>query len=540
MVDKNKIFQRAEKFIRSGKIQSAINEYYKILEENPEDWTIINTVGDLYVRIGKIDEAIKEFNKIVDHYFNEGFYTQAIAILKKINRIAPDRVEPALKLAECYLLQGLVSEAKSIYLDLAENFISKKNIKEAINVYEKIVELEKDNLDLRLNLAKLYTKEKMLDGAVKQYNWIAESYIEAGKIEEVENILNEALKLKPSDLRTINNLIVVYKKKGEDEKAIPFIEEALKSDKHNISLLKYLGLILYKKGEFNRAEEIFRTILEKGEREPNVIIKLGKILINKGKIDEAYNYYSELVDSFIAQGRVDKAISLLGLILSKNRSHTPALKKLAEVYKHENNYENLFIIYNTLIEEYRRLNLDSEIGSIVKEILMLESEALKFLDKYPALKEEVEKRKEFIEKKLVVETEEFAISPTQERIDLDEKLKEIDFYIEQGFYKNARDLLDELNQYFPEEPRISERYLYLSEIEERKEPKAETRKDVLEETFIDVSIEDIFKKTQVFPSEEEKAEEKYYDLKEIAKNEIYEIEEIIKKEREYKFYYWVK
>ena len=532
MVDKNKIFQKAEKFIKSGKIQNAIDEYYKILEKNPEDWTIINTIGDLYARIGKIDEAIKEFNKIVSYYFNEGFYTKAIAILKKINRLAPDKIEPALKMAECYILQGLPAEAKSIYFDLAENYITKKNIRDAIKIYEKIVELEKDNPNLRLNLAKLYTKEKMFDAAVEQYNWIAENYIESGKIDEAESILNEALKLKPSDLNTINNLITVYKKKGEDEKAIPFIEKALKSDKDNLNLLKYLGLILYKQGKFDRAEEIFRKLMEYGQVESNIIIKLGKILLNKGKIEEAYEYYRELVDNFIIEGKIDKAISLLGLILSKNRSHIPSLKKLAEIYRHENNIENLFIIYNALIEEYKKMDLDSDINSIVKEIISLDPETFKLLDKYPSLKEEVEKRKKFIKKELVVETEEFKISPTQERIDLDEKLKEIDFYIEQGFYKNARDLLNELSQYFPEEPRISERYLYLSEIEEKKEPKL--KRDKMEETFVDISIEDIFKKTEAFPiTEEFKPEVKYYNLREIAKNEIHEIEEIIRKEREY-------
>ena len=532
MVDKNKIFQKAEKFIKSGKIQNAIDEYYKILEENPEDWTIINTIGDLYARIGKIDEAVGEFSKIVEYYFKEGFYTKAIAILKKINRLAPDKIEPALKMAECYVLQGLPAEAKSIYFELAENYVSKKNIKKAIKIYEKIIELEKDNPKLRLNLAKLYTKEKMFDAAVEQYNWIAENYIEAGKIDEAESILNEAHKLKPSDLSTINNLITVYKKKGEDEKAIPFIEKALESDKDNLDLLKYLGLVLYKKGEFDRAEKIFRKLMEHGQVEPNIIIKLGKILLNKGKIEQAYEYYQELVNDFIVEGKIDKAISLLGLILSKNKSHIPSLRKLADIYKYENNIDNLLVIYNALVEKYKKMDLDSDINSVVKEILSLDPEALKLLDKYPSLKEEVEKRKKFIKKELVVETEEFKISPTQERIDLDEKLKEIDFYIEQGFYKNARDLLDELSQYFPEEPRISERYLYLSEIEEKREPKV--KKDVMEETFVDISIEDIFKKTEVFPSAEEvKPEIKYYDLRDIAKKEIHEIEEIIRKEREY-------
>jgi tetratricopeptide (TPR) repeat protein len=531
MVDKNKIFQKAEKYIRSGKIQNAINEYYKLLEENPEDWSVINTIGDLYVRLGKIDEAVREFDKIVNYYFKEGFYTKAIAILKKINRLAPNKIEPALKLAECYILQGLPAEAKSIYFELAENYVSKNNVKEAIKVYEKIVELEKNNPELRLNLAKLYSEEEMFKEAVDQYNWVAESYIDSGKMEEAEDILNKAFKLRPSDLKTISNLLTIYKRKGEDDKAFPLLEQGLKLDKNNLTFLKYLGTILYKKGEFNKAEEIFRKIVEQGQAEPNILIKLGKILLNRGEIDQAFEYYRELVESFVLGGKVDKAISLLGLILSKDRSHIPSLKKLAEIYEQEDNIENLFIIYEALLEEYKKKNLDSEIESLLEKIMQLDPEAFKLLNKYPSIKEEIDKRKKVIKKELVVETEEFKIPFVEERIDLDEKLKEIDFYIEQGFYKNARDLLDELVQYFPEEPRISERYLYLSEIEEEKEvkPIEETK----EEPFGEVSIEDIFRKTEVFPTEEKfvKPKIKYYDLNDIAKTEIHEIEEIIKKEK---------
>ena len=341
MVDRNKIFRNAEKYIKSGKIYNAINEYYKLLEENPEDWSTINTIGDLYVRLGKLDEAIKEFNKIVDYYFKEGFYTKAIAILKKISRLAPGRKDTALKLAECYLLQGLPAEAKSIYFDLAENYISKGNLKAAIEIYEKVVELDKENVKLRLNLAKLYSQEKMIEKAVEQFNWVGEALIRSDEIEEAEEILREAQELNPKNLQTINNLLIIYKKKGEDEKAIPILEEALKLEKDNLNFLKHLGTIFYRKNEYSKAEKIFNQVLKISPSEPDIIIKLGKILLSRGEVNKAYDYYKDLIEVFLNAGRVEKAISLLGLILSKDKGHIPSLQKLAEIYRKENNMENL-------------------------------------------------------------------------------------------------------------------------------------------------------------------------------------------------------
>ncbi|MFQ6081763.1 MAG: tetratricopeptide repeat protein [Candidatus Aminicenantia bacterium] len=513
-------------------MKAAIDEYYKLLEENPEDWSIINTIGDLYVRLGKKDEAIKEFTKIADYYYNEGFYPKAIAILKKIYRLDSTRGDIILKLAECYSLQGLPAEARSLYFDLAESYVAQKKLKEAIEIYEKIADLDKSNLKLRQTLAMLYQKEKMNDKALEEFNWVAESYLNSGKLKEAEEVLNQAKEIKSNHLRTINNLLTIYKKTGESRKALPLVKEALSLDKDNIHLLKLVGSLYYQEGKFSEAEELFNKILEKNPTEPDVIIKLGKLYISRRETDKAYELYEPLVNRLINHGKEDKAVSLLGLIISSEKAHLPSLEKLAEIYQMKGQTEDLFIIYQALFEEYKKREMKDKLSFLINEIAKLEPRDMELLEKYPAFKEEVEKVIDLGEREIVVETKEFEILP-EEKVDLDEKLKEIDFYIDQGFYKNARDLLDALKQHFPEETKIEQRYLYLSEFEEEREVKPVQEKK--EETLDEMTIEDIFRGIDIFPTEEKKEEKiKFYELTEKAKTEIKDIEDLIKKERDYR------
>ena len=82
--DKTKVIRAAEKFLSQGKIPAAIKEYEKIVEEDPEDFTTLNMVGDLYARSGDKQEAAKCFALIAEHYREQGFNLKAIAMYNYI------------------------------------------------------------------------------------------------------------------------------------------------------------------------------------------------------------------------------------------------------------------------------------------------------------------------------------------------------------------------------------------------------------------------------------------------------------------------
>ena len=51
--EKAKVLKAAEKFLSQGKINSAIKEYRQIVDNDADDLTTLNMLGDLYVRAGK-------------------------------------------------------------------------------------------------------------------------------------------------------------------------------------------------------------------------------------------------------------------------------------------------------------------------------------------------------------------------------------------------------------------------------------------------------------------------------------------------------
>ena len=57
--EREEALKKAEKLLRQGKLDLAIAEYARMIEEQPRDWNTRNTLGDLYIRAGKPDQAVR-------------------------------------------------------------------------------------------------------------------------------------------------------------------------------------------------------------------------------------------------------------------------------------------------------------------------------------------------------------------------------------------------------------------------------------------------------------------------------------------------
>ena len=156
MANRDQILQGAEKLLARGKLDAALKEYLRVLEENPKDISTLNKVGDLYVRINRPSDSIPFFTRIADFYAKDGFFLKAIAIYKKINKIDPARLEVYEQLADLYHKQGLTQDARSQYQVLADHYSKNNRPEEAIGAYKKMAAVDPGDLKIQARLADLY------------------------------------------------------------------------------------------------------------------------------------------------------------------------------------------------------------------------------------------------------------------------------------------------------------------------------------------------------------------------------------------------
>jgi len=111
--DRNGTLRNAEKLLRQGKLQEAIAEYLRVVEDQPGDWNTKNTLGDLYARAGQVEKAIEEFLAVAELLRDEGQFVKAAAIYKKLLKLKPDDERALMQAAELTAQQGLYADARA-------------------------------------------------------------------------------------------------------------------------------------------------------------------------------------------------------------------------------------------------------------------------------------------------------------------------------------------------------------------------------------------------------------------------------------------
>src|SRR6267143_898121 len=191
--NKTKYVEAAQRSLNQGKIPQAISEYQTILKYEPRDQVTLMTVGDLYVRLGETLRAIEYFERLAQVFLSDGFVTKAIAIYKKIAKLAPEESGALEKLAELYVQQGVMSEARPLYLQLAEVHLKGGRKDQAVTLLRKLLEAEPDNLRVQLRLGELYHKMGRGAEAAGTFLGAAQRLFDQKEYAQAENLAEKAL-----------------------------------------------------------------------------------------------------------------------------------------------------------------------------------------------------------------------------------------------------------------------------------------------------------------------------------------------------------
>ncbi|TEU03987.1 MAG: tetratricopeptide repeat protein [Candidatus Aminicenantes bacterium] len=388
--ERARFLENAEKSVKKGKFQEAIREYQKVLAVDPRDINVRNLLSDLYLRTNQKDRAIEEMYKIASYYEERGSYSQSMAVYKKINKLNPGNIESTMKLADLYYSQGFLSEAKSEYSKIAKGLMNNNRTREAIFLYEKLLKLDKKDVQTRIALADLYTREGEVDKAVARYNEAAEFKIRSGAFKEAHEILKKAKDLEEDNSRTLSNFVALLKKENKNKEARKLIDGILKKNKDDVTALRLLGNLHFEEKDFERAEAVFAQVISLRSKDVEARVKLGRIRIFQENLDEAFKLYKPLVETLVKKQKSEKAVGLLGLILSAKKVHTPTLEELASVYKSVGQKKNQEIVCRVLLEEYRKENKQKEYVSTLGGLVSLCPEDKELAGQYSQLGERSE------------------------------------------------------------------------------------------------------------------------------------------------------
>jgi tetratricopeptide (TPR) repeat protein len=176
-----KVYDKAIKaglnFAWEGKWEKALEAYQKALTEMPDDPVVYNHLGLANLQLERLEPALEA-------------YTHA-------SRLAPERPEPLIRIAEIHAKLGQRRAAADASFSLANMYRRRRDWAEAIQALQETTRYQPDHAPSRLALAEIFAELGQPQRAVKEYLNLARVLQRQGQIEEAMEQCRRALELDP-------------------------------------------------------------------------------------------------------------------------------------------------------------------------------------------------------------------------------------------------------------------------------------------------------------------------------------------------------
>jgi tetratricopeptide (TPR) repeat protein len=379
--EKAKVLKAAEKFLSQGKINAAIKEYRQIVDNDADDLTSLNMLGDLYVRSGKKEEAVHCFERIAEHYSNQEFTLKAIAMYKKIERLRPRDQAVAFKLAELYATQGLVHDARAQYLVVADTYTRAGDNKRALEILHKIADLDPNNTEIRLKLADGYLKENMQREAAAAFVQAANRFHHIGSHDQALDAYSKALQLVRDDREALRGMLESHIARGTAFEAAEVLERVVETREEDNELVSMLARAYLEAEDPKGAEKATSLLMAQDAGNYTQFLPVTRLYLKLGEVDETIRILSSIIERMLAGREERELLELVNQVLDRNPDHVAALRMLVRVNWWQRDMDALRTSLERLAESAEASELVEEERYALTQLVRLAPDEQRYLDR---------------------------------------------------------------------------------------------------------------------------------------------------------------
>jgi serine/threonine protein kinase/lipopolysaccharide biosynthesis regulator YciM len=285
-------------YFKLGRYELAISNLSQYLKHIKDDTTIFPSLIKSYKLLGKNIELAKIYSSILDYiedfetlkeamefYIGISEYSKAIELAKKIIEIEKDNLN---------IYQNLYIAAKAI-----------NDIDSLIISIENIIRLTGYNKDLLYELAQIYeikgqyskasniiinliSDEEDFATKISYKEYLIELMIKNKDYENALNLIFELISINSSNPLYYEKAANIYYLTGKLEEAIKNLETALSLDPTNISYYKFLAKIYLEINDINKLVSILKNLIDFNPNDVEAYILLSKVYLNLKNYFKAY------------------------------------------------------------------------------------------------------------------------------------------------------------------------------------------------------------------------------------------------------------
>ncbi|MBP1728349.1 MAG: Tetratricopeptide 2 repeat protein, partial [Deltaproteobacteria bacterium] len=354
-----------------GDLESSLSQFRKILDNVPNARQARIMTATVLLAQKRIDDAITEINRVLEQndqdaiahnllgsaYMAKGMFDEGMRELNLATKIDPKSVDAYLKKGSFYFRRGKNSAGET---ELAT-----------------AVQAAPDSLNSRLLLASYYLREN--------------------KTAKAMSVLKAGLTGKKDDARLYNSMAVVLFRENKREEALKYLQKSKEIDPTFPPNYQILASYYASSGNYAKATEEYVMLLRNDPANLQAMLALAALNELQGKDSEALNYYQKAVDTkkpaaFLAQAgyhmkkkEASKALKVLDESIKLDASNIAAMEMKGKILVAENKAKDALKVFGEIEKQNPDAGLALKIGTYVqmKEYPKALEQARKIIEKYP-------------------------------------------------------------------------------------------------------------------------------------------------------------
>ena len=350
-----------------------IEEYRKAIKENPRDIKNRAGLAQVLFKAGLLKEAAEEYENIL--------------------KIAENDIDIYCKIIDIYNLLGQKEDLRIKYLALGELYRKNSSYDEALDIYQRLLALNKEDTLARENLSQILL---VMKGQEER------SCSDAGERKEAETTHRDTSVLDESNV--LSNLAETLIENGLLKEAAEEYEKLLKLDEGNIDIFckiidiynliddkeelrkKYLklGEVYKNRDDYSSALDTYQRLIALNSEDFEAREYMAHILFMQNKRKEAVYQYVLIAGIYEAGGETKKVIDIYEKMLEIEPMDLITHNKLAEAYSSLSMKDKAIEEYLIIADLYLAKKLWHNAIEVYEKITAIDAE---YLDAHMKLSE---------------------------------------------------------------------------------------------------------------------------------------------------------
>ncbi len=328
----NKLFDKAEKFLKKDRLDRAREVYLEILQLQPGDETALLTLGEVSAKLQRKSDALHYWGILMDDSLRRGNFSRAAAVGRRILKLAPLDTPMLARVAAAFEKAQKTAEALEAYREVLRAYRKAGQADSAFECLRHIAQLNPEDMDAAAELAQAAAQAGEPAQAASAFFKAAELARAKGLEDRCAEWVEQAHKLDPSNPEVCLAAADLCLAQNRPADAAAVLQPVARLRPDDAGVLRRLARAFLGMGDYIGAEPVCRKLYQAEPEEIGLIEQLITGLLAQKEIQRALSMLAEIKGRFDLQGKQREFLAIVERAREADEDNREVLAMLVGLY----------------------------------------------------------------------------------------------------------------------------------------------------------------------------------------------------------------